>query len=150
MKAEDFELLVLLHGPEPADWPADSRTVDALAFAASDAGRGVLAREQAFRARLLAADPVPDAGGDAFMNRLLDIPIEHAQAKPSFLARLAGMLADSRQLFSPVGYAAQGAACAVLLMTGVMIGISNPAEETTELDLSASLFASTDLDLGGQ
>ncbi|MCJ9429902.1 hypothetical protein [Kordiimonas marina] len=157
MTRDAFEALLACHGAELEAWPAAVRTAAADAFALGAEGKSLIAAERAFRRQLESA-PVPEAGSAAFLGCLMDIPANHAQAGAQNtqnvivrgLGAFADLLLDGHKLFSRTGIAAQVAASVMILVVGVMIGMGNPTQDSAELDLSSSLFASSDLNLGGQ
>jgi len=157
MTPDAFEALLACHGAELETWPAAVRTAEAEAFAASPEGKSLLVAERIFRRQLERAS-VPDEGSAAFLDRLMNIPENYAQAgaqtTQSAVMRgfgaFADLLLDGHKLFSRTGIAAQVAASVMILVVGVMIGMGNPSQDSAELDLSSSLFASSDLNFGGQ
>ncbi len=150
MTIEEFELARVAHGADMAQWPKDVAE-RAGKFLATDEGAAFAAAELALDARLasLAAPmaAVADAGADAFLDRLLDVPAQHGQPArgpdAGFLSTLTGLYRDFRNLFSPLGLASQGVAYALVLFVGVFVGLQQPYDEESTLDLSSTLFSSS-------
>jgi|GEM_PF-1653387 len=148
MTIEEFELARVAHGADMAQWP-DDVAERARTFLATDEGAAVAESEQALDAQLasLAVPMETDAGADAFLDRLLDVPAQHGQpvqgADAGFLSTLTGLYRDFRNLFSPLGLASQGVAYALVLFVGVFVGLQQPYDEESTLDLSSALFSSS-------
>ncbi|SDD31493.1 hypothetical protein [Kordiimonas lacus] len=147
MTIEEFELARVAHGTDMANWPTDVADRARL-FLKTDEGAAFAASELALDARLAAfADPPgTQARADVFLGRLLDVPVQHMpvqQANSGFLSALAGLYQDFRTLFSPLGLASQGVAYALVLVVGVFVGLQQPYDEESSVDLSSTLFSSS-------
>jgi len=162
MTQEEFELARIQYGADLAGWPDAERT-RADAFLATPGGASFAQAEGALDA-LFASARIPamgdrgdrgdrgDQGADAFLDRLLDIPGEVTHPlevkAPSNGGGLASLWAEMKAFFSPFGgLAGQGVAYAAVLAVGVYVGMQgagNAPIEPQSVDLSASLFPSSD------
>lgn len=148
MTIEEFELARVAYGADMADWP-DDVAERARLLLTTDEGASFAASELSLDARLaaMAAPKAADAGADAFLDRLLDVPAQHTQAPEGadagFLSTLMGLYRDFRNLFSPLGLASQGVAYALVLFVGVFVGLQQPYDKESTLDLSSALFSSS-------
>lgn len=146
MTQEEYELCRVRFGPDMESWPSEDR---AAAEAFCQTPEGLEVSEQGDRLdRLLiqgkTETPVDDS--EAFLDRLLDIPAQHTQIAGTSQTGgrgVGGLMSDLRGLFSPVGFAAQGAVFALVLAVGVFVGMQSPDGEAATLDLSDTLFASS-------
>lgn len=153
MTQEEFELGRIQYGADLAGWPDAMRT-RADAFLATPEGASFAQTEGALDA-LFASARTPaedDQGADAFLDRLLDIPgdVTHpleARA-PAGGNGLASLWVEMKAFLSPFGgLAGQGVAYAAVLAVGVYVGMQgagNAPIEPQSVDLSASLFPSSD------
>jgi len=148
MTIEEFELARVAHGVDMADWPSDIAE-RARQFLTTEEGAAFAAAELSLDAQLadMAAPKDADAGADAFLDRLLDVPAQHTQVieggDAGFLSTLTGLYRDFRNLFSPIGALSQGLAYALVLVVGVFVGLQQPYDEESSLDLSSTLFSSS-------
>lgn len=146
MTEQQFEEARVAFGADLAIWPTSERQA-AEAFLETPEGIALRAELDVLDALLAReAARAPDADSDAFLDRLLDIPGQHAQLAVANTVEsgsgFRSLMRDVRGLFSPLGLVSQGVAYAAVLAVGVFVGLQTPAEDVRELDLSASMFAS--------
>jgi hypothetical protein len=166
MTQEEFEVALVRFGADMDAWPEPQKAAGR-AFASAPAG-AAFARSHAVMDTLLAGGaqaPLPDAGADAFLDRLLDVPasVAHPAEAASVSRRsraqdgwahdgraeggFGALLADLRAFLSPVGPVMQGAAVALLLAVGVFVGFQEPQGSLLEpqsVDLTENLFPASD------
>lgn len=147
--ADAFDAFVVRHGSDPVAWPTDAAMH---AFAATEEGSAMLAGHQAMDRAFAAEGDMGAADGADFLAALKAIPDAHRQASAAaaeavaaapqgLMDRLFDRLIGQGRLWSPLGFAAQGAAVALVLMLGVFVGMQGgPTGDYDEYDISAGLF----------
>lgn len=161
MTPDEYRALRVQYGPDVGAWPEGERVaVDA--FLNTQIGQQVCAQETGLDALLtdVRKEAEKDCGNPAdFLAALSVIPEQHSQSKqpaeprPSniwqVISEFLDRLLSPKALFSPAGFASQGAAFAVLLFAGVLVGLNAPANsdsggeyngDNLGYDLTESLF----------
>lgn len=146
MTPEEYRALRVKYGADTGFWP-DAEQASAKAFVKTQAGQRVCAEESGLDALLndLQAEERSSVGDPSdFLARLSVIPANHSQSIELIdqqdatvgyaFAQLFDRVFSPKALFSPAGFASQGALCAVLLFGGVVVGMNTPANNTYDAD----------------
>jgi hypothetical protein len=158
MTIEEFELCVIEHGAEPDIWPDDARS-RAGALLAEAAGQQVLKTHRELSDHFEASDQilVDDTSENAFLTRLIDIPIDVAAVSPELSANkteqgIFDRLFERIFSLSPSGLTSQAAGVGAVLLMGFIVGMSDSdsfyqgdGEVEEVVDLSDSYFADSGL-----
>jgi len=151
MTLDEFEALLDNFGGDIGMWPP-SRQVPAQVVAMSNEGKLLLAADSALdemfaSAHAIGPECASDSNSDAFLERLMDIPIYHHQETSA--KKLGGLtnwlkavFDDSTDWLSPAALVSQVATFAAVLGVGVIVGMSTPQAEYDEVDISEAWFVS--------
>lgn len=167
MSKEQFEEDLARFGPKVGSWPDHMRGAAHL-FAETDTGKCLLADarqlDQLFCELRYSeqGDTATDHAG-SFMERLSQIPGTHVQEIAGPMARLPGLVSDwslssffgqlfdPARLFSARGLVSQGVFAAVLLVSGIVVGLEAVQTDLQgsyeDYDISAGLFGDEEQDL---
>lgn len=162
MTEEQFEVCRVRYGRDVETWPTRLRG-PALEFIASSAGADHVQAVARMASLFDRAGQQEKADAGDFLSRLADIPLQHEQesvrqsarqsARQNRGANIGGWSFGRRieQLFEPAllfsvrGLVSQGAFAAVLLVSGVMVGLDAAQTDTfDDYDISAGLFETED------
>ena len=157
-----FEGLLADFGRDINLWP-DVNQIAGRAFAATEEGCLLLAADSALDdmfavSRAIGPETASDSNSDAFLDRLMDIPVYHRQAEQTKkvggpTSWIKAVFAETSDWLSPAALASQAAAFAAVLAVGVLVGL-NSAQATyeyDEIDISETWFvSSSDFELDEQ
>lgn len=158
MTKEAFEHALVCHGPSIEAWPSPERSLG-VKFAATTEGEALLQEHRALDALFAGSRAAAKPMDSAFLNGLMAIPSKHTQQEAAAahapgvssrrfgLGGLLGRLLEPARLWSPTGFAAQGALCALVLAVGVFVGMQEgQTVSIIDYDISAGLFDEADDD----
>lgn len=161
MTTDDYRLAHCKYGPKLGDWPLEARGAAEL-FLKTGEGKAARTAEESLDKMLCAAKDEMSMGVGAsdFLARLSFIPEQYKQETAadkaitsdgfwvSFGRKLEHAFSPGA-LLSPAGFVSQGAACAVLLFAGVLVGMNSAQNDglgteyidtDSGYDLTAGLF----------
>ena len=149
MTLDEFEALLDDFGGDIGVWPP-SKQVSAQVVAMSNEGKLLLAADSALDEMVASAHAIgpecaSDNNSDAFLERLMDIPVYHHQETSvkklgSLINWFKTVFDDSTDWLSPAALVSQGATFAAVLGVGVIVGMSVPQGEYDEIDISEAWF----------
>ena len=147
MNRQEFETANVRYGRDVAQWPAPERAAGE-AFATSSEGQQWLQDDDTLENMLNAAARAGVADKEAesaFLGRLLDIPAQNTATQAAIGSHtgrgLWGWFGDLQVMMSPSGLAYQGAAFALALAVGVLVGMDSAELPYEDIDVNATLFA---------
>jgi len=163
----EFEALLTEFGSDIALWPERRRTAGEL-FSATAEAKLVLAADHRLEdmfvtARAIGPETASDGNSDAFLDRLMDVPVYYHQEDEATQSRRAtlwikALFEGTVNWLSPKALASEAAVFVVVLGMGVFVGFNSEQTlgETVQndyatIDISETLFASgSDFELDEQ